>query len=202
MHSVNTPVLETDRLRLRRFTEADLEAIYAIYSDETVNTFLPRFPIKTMDEARQLFAKEYEETYRMPSAYNYAICLKTDDMPIGYIAVSMEDSHDMGYGLRKEFWHQGITTEAGQALIARLKEDGMPYITATHDVKNPRSGAVMQRLGMQYQYSYQEQWQPKNIPVIFRMYQLNLDGRTDRVYKAYWEQSSVRFVEDDVQFIR
>lgn len=202
MRSVNTPTLETNRLRLRRFTEADLEAIFAIYSDETVNTFLPRFPIKTMDGARQLYAKEYAEAYRLPSAYQYAICLKTCDIPIGYIAVSMEESHDMGYALRQEYWRQGIATEAGQALIARLKEDGLPYITATHDVKNPKSGAVMQRLGMQYQYSYQEQWQPKNIPVIFRMYQLNLDGRTDRVYKSYWDQSSVRFVENDVQSIQ
>ena len=36
---------------------------------------------------------------------------------------------------------------------------------------------------MKYQYSYEEQWQPKNFLVTFRMYQLNLDGNTDRVYK-------------------
>ena len=36
----------------------------------------------------------------------------------------------------------------------------------------------MKRIGMSYRYSYKELWQPKNFPVIFRMYQLNLDGRT------------------------
>ena len=51
------------------------------------------------------------------------------------------------------------------------------YITATHDVNNPRSGRVMQAIGMRYCYSYEELWQPKNFPVIFRMYQLNLDGQ-------------------------
>ncbi len=106
----------------------------------------------------------------------------------------MEQSHDFGYGLRHEFWHKGIASEASQAVITRLKQDCLPFITATHDVNNPRSGLVMQRLGMEYQYSYQEQWQPKNIPVIFRMYQLNLCGEHP-VYKKYWEQSSVRFVE-------
>ena len=35
----------------------------------------------------------------------------------------------------------------------------------------------MQNLGMKYQYTYEELWQPKNMPVVFRMYQLNLDGR-------------------------
>ena len=46
-------------------------------------------------------------------------------------------------------------------------KDGVPYITATHDKNNPRSGGVMKQLGMKYQYSYEEQWQPKNIPVSY-----------------------------------
>lgn len=29
---------------------------------------------------------------------------------------------------------------------------------------------------MSYQYSYEELWQPKNFPVTFRMYQLNLSA--------------------------
>lgn len=51
---------------------------------------------------------------------------------------------------------------------------------------------------MRYQYSYKEQWQPKNIPVIFRMYQLNLDDQNKRVYRAYWDNATVRFVEADI----
>lgn len=86
-------------------------------------------------------------------------------------------------------------TEAGKVLIERVKEDGIPYVTATHDAKNASSGAVMKKLGMHYQYSYEELWQPKNIPVLFRMYQLNLDGQQERVYRKYWEQSEVHFVE-------
>ncbi len=39
----------------------------------------------------------------------------------------------------------------------------------------------MRNLGMVYQYSYEEQWQPKDIPVVFRMYQLNLNGSKVRV---------------------
>lgn len=53
----------------------------------------------------------------------------------------------------------------------------------------------MKNIGMKYQYSYEEQWQPKNILVTFRMYQLNLDSNKERVYKEYWENSSVHFVE-------
>ena len=76
-----------------------------------------------------------------------------------------------------------------------MKEDGLPYITATHDRNNPRSGGVMRNVGMTYRYSYEEVWQPKNLLVTFRMYQLNLDGNDERVYRAYWDASAVRFVE-------
>ena len=191
-------MIETERLILRKFTENDLKAFYQIYSDEEVNTFLPWFPLKTMEEAKRFYENRYETKYREKNAYNYAVCLKKDNIPIGYVNVSMDDSFDFGYGLRKEFWHRGIITEAGKAVVEQLRKDGIPYITATHDINNPRSGGVMKQLGMKYQYSYEEQWQPKDFPVIFRMYQLNLDGNEDRVYDKYWNISAVHFVETDV----
>lgn len=195
---MNTPTLETERLILRKFTENDLKAIYEIYSDEEVNTFLPWFPLKTMEELKSFYEKQFVSKYNQKNAYNYAVCLKKDNVPIGYVNVSTEESYDFGYGLRKEFWHQGIITEASKAVVEQLKKDGIPYITATHDVNNPRSGGVMKQLGMKYQYSYEEQWKPKDILVTFRMYQLNFDGQKDRVYKKYWNKSDVHFVETDI----
>lgn len=195
MQGINTPVLETERLILRRFTAKDLDHVFAIYSDEEVNTYLPWFPLQSMEEAKRFFEEKYAEAYRRPRGYRYGICLKSDAVPIGYINVEMDESHDLGYGLLKDYWHQGIVTEAGKAVVEQVKKDGVPYITATHDIQNPRSGGVMKRLGMRYQYSYEEQWQPKNILVTFRMYQLNLDGQNDRVYMKYWDESSVRFRE-------
>lgn len=195
---MNTPRLETDRLILRKFTEDDLEALYCIHSDEEVNQFLPWFPLRNMKDARAFYEERFMSRYREERAYNYAVCLKENDYPVGYVNVSMDDSYDFGYGLRRKFWHRGIITEAGKAVIEQLRIDGIPYITATHDVNNPRSGSVMKRLGMKYRYSYQEQWQPKNIQVIFRMYQLNLDGNENRIYQRYWNKSEVHFIERDV----
>ena len=195
---MNTPRLETERLILRKFTEDDLEALYYIHSDEEVNRFLPWFPLRNMEDARVFYEEQLVSRYREERAYNYAVCMKENDYPVVYVNVSMDDSYDFGYGLRREFWHRGIITEAGKAVIEQLLRDGIPYITATHDVNNPRSGRVMKRLGMEYRYSYQEQWQPKNIQVIFRMYQLNLDGSESRIYQRYWDKSEVHFIERDV----
>ena len=192
---MNTPTLKTERLILRKFTERDIEALYQILRDKEVNRFLPWYPLQSMEEAEAFYQERYAAKYAEPRGYQYAICLKSDDCPIGYIKVDMQEHHDFGYGLRREFWHRGIVTEAGKAVVEQVRADGLPYITATHDVQNPRSGAVMQKLGMTYRYSYIEQWQPKDIRVTFRMYQMNFDGNYQRVYKKYWNQYAEHFVE-------
>lgn len=192
---MNTPTLETERLILRKFTEGDLEALFLIFRDEEVNKFLPWYPMKDLEETKKFYEERYAIKYKQTQAYAYAICLKSDNIPIGYVNVSTEDNHDFGYGLRKEFWHNGIVSEASRAVIEQVKKDGMVYITATHDINNPRSGNVMKSVGMSYKYSYEELWQPKNFLVTFRMYQLNFDGNEERVYKEYWDKYANHFIE-------
>ncbi len=41
---MNTPRIETERLILRKFTPADIDALYALLKDEQVNAFYPGFP--------------------------------------------------------------------------------------------------------------------------------------------------------------
>lgn len=192
---MNTPTLKTERLILRKFAENDMEALFLILKDKEVNRYLPWYPLKTMEEARNFYEVRYASIYAEPQGYAYAICLKSDNFPIGYIKVAMEEHHDFGYGLRKEFWNQGFVTEAAKAIVEQVKKDGLPYITATHDRNNVRSGNVMQKVGMTYRYSYEEQWQPKNFPVIFRLYQLNFDGNADFVYQKYWNMYPNHFIE-------
>lgn len=192
---MNTPTLETERLILRKFTEKDMEALFLILKDEEVNRFLPWYPLKDFKETKKFYEERYVLQYAKPQAYAYAICLKEDDFPIGYINVDMGEAHDFGYGLRKDFWYRGIVTEAAKAVVEQVKIDGLTYITATHDKNNPRSGTVIKKVGMKYCYSYEEQWQPKDFPVIFRMYQLNLDDSINFVYKKYWNDSEKHFVE-------
>ena len=193
---MNTPTLETNRLVLRRFTPQDLEALYQIYRDREVNRFLPWFPLENLQQAQVFYAQRYAAKYAQPQGYAYAICKKEDNFPIGYIKVDMDEAHDLGYGLRKEFWHQGIVTEAAQAVITQVKRDGLPYLTATHDRDNPRSGGVMQNIGMTYRYTYRERVEPKKEWVAFRFYQLNLTEPADFVWKGYWESHPIHWIED------
>ena len=73
--------IETERLILRLFTKEDINALFAIFSDKDVNTFLPMFPLRNMEEAKEYL--RYIEEY---AGYYYAICLKENNIPIDYVA--------------------------------------------------------------------------------------------------------------------
>jgi len=189
----NIPILRTERLILRKFEMRDIQAFFEIMNDGDINVFLPWFTAKTLIEAEKQLIKQNNE-----NIFFYAICLKTDDFPIGYINLSNNDSHDLGYGLRKELWNQGIVTEACFAVVELIKNMDIKFITATHDIKNPASGGVMKKIGMKYCYSYEELWQPKNFLVTFRLYQLNFDGHDKRIYREYWDKYPVHFIEKNI----
>lgn len=184
----NTPTLHTDRLILRRFALHDDKALFALLRDEEVNRFLPWFPFASLGQAQAHLQSFYLDSYRLPFGCRYAVCMRGNDVPIGYVHLSQTDSHDFGYALRRECWGQGIIPEAGRAVLAWLKGQGLPFVTATHDRENPNSGRVLQKLGLRYCYSYTEQWQPKNIEVVFRLYQLDLNGGPHPDYRAYRER--------------
>ena len=136
--------IETKRLVLRTFTPDDMTPLYHLLRDAEVNTFLPWFPVKTMEEAAAFY-----EARIQGRAYYLAVCCRDNNVPIGYVHLDLDSpSHDFGYALRREFWRQGIAAEAGRALIDHLRGGHIAYITATHDKNNPASGRVMRKLGM------------------------------------------------------
>ena len=189
-------MLNTQRLIIRKFNIDDTKSLFSILSDEEVNKYLPWFPFKSLEDTKNHLVNFYLKTNDNNNFYRYAVYLKENNIPIGYIHFeNNNDNNDFGYGLKKEYWNKGIITEAAKTVIEELKRNNVKYITATHDRNNIASGEVMKKIGMTYKYSYEELWQPKNFLVVFRMYQLNLDNNKDRVYKGYLEKYSNHFIE-------
>lgn len=63
---MNTPILETERLILRKFTEQDVEALFLILKDEEVNKFLPWYPMKNVEETKKFYEERYASKYAQP----------------------------------------------------------------------------------------------------------------------------------------
>lgn len=64
-----------------------MEAIYLLFSDKEVNTFLPWYPVKDMDDIKNLFEKQLNGR-----RYCFAICLKDEVSPSGYVHAEDDDT--------------------------------------------------------------------------------------------------------------
>lgn len=194
---MNMPTIETERLILRRACESDLPAMLKIYGDEEVMRFVPIFPAKDMRDMEAIWRERWQPCHEKADAMQYLICLKETGEAVGYVHLDTDaGAHDLGYGIRKDLWHKGIASEAAAAVLREAKKRGIPFATATHDRENPHSGGVMRKIGMTYRYSYREQWMPKDISVVFRMYQIPLADENAAEYDGYRRLFNENFVEN------
>ena len=157
MKHCGTIRLETARLVLRRFAVEDAEAMYRNWaSDDEVTEFLT-WPPHANTEVSKVVLEDWVSSYRKENYYQWAIVLKENgDEPIGSIAaIDVNDDLSIvhiGYCLGKRWWHQGIMSEALQALIDFFFDQvDANRIESRHDPRNPHSGMVMKKCGMKYE---------------------------------------------------
>ena len=94
--------------------------------------------------------------------YKWAICLKENpDSVIGDISmVDMDEAVnacEVGYILSKDYWGQGLMTEALKAVLIYLLQDArFNRVTARFVRANPASGRVMAKAGMSYAGTFRQ----------------------------------------------
>jgi ribosomal-protein-alanine N-acetyltransferase len=144
-------------LILRRYVNADAAAMYKNWaSDQEVTRFLT-WPTHPNQEVSGRVIEDWVNQYSDDSYYHWAIILKDNgEEPIGDIAVvSLKENVSMahvGYCIGRNWWHQGITSEALKAVMEFLFDVvAVNRIEARHDPRNPNSGGVMEKCGMKYE---------------------------------------------------
>lgn len=159
MKHLGTKRIETERLILRRFTRDDGRAMYENWaSDDAVTRYLT-WPTHSSIDVSDAVLKDWVSSYVKDDYYQWAIVLKERGEPIGSIAVGSHDDRvqkaEVGYCIGKKWWHQGIMSEAFQAVIAFLMDEvGMRRIEARHDPRNLYSGAVMRKCGLRLEGTF------------------------------------------------
>lgn len=151
-----TQTIETQRLLLRRAVPEDAQSMFDNWaSDPDVVKYLT-WPVHSSVEASQQVLQDWINHYVQSDYYQWLIVLKEVGQPIGSIS-GMDpneqlSSIEIGYCIGRRWWHQGIMTEALQAVIHYLFDTcDFNRITARHDPNNPHSGAVMKKCGMKYE---------------------------------------------------
>lgn len=156
MNHLGTIRLETNRLILRRFTEDDAESVFNNWaSDDEVTKYLTWSTHQNIDVSRG-YMDFCVNGYSDHTFYQWGIELKDTQELIGNISVvkviDVIDCLELGWVLGRKYWGNGYTAEAALKIIDFLFEQvGANCICAGHDVNNPNSGRVMQKIGMKYE---------------------------------------------------
>lgn len=148
-------VIETERLRLRRFRPADWEAVYAYASDAATNTYL-RDVVMTEEETRAWVTKQSNDVEDAA----VAVVRKADDALIGHLVFRPEDAPrtwEIGWVLHEGARGQGYATEAAHALLGHgFATLGLHRVIATCQPENAASWRVMEKLGMRREAHFRQ----------------------------------------------
>jgi RimJ/RimL family protein N-acetyltransferase len=158
--------LETERLMLRRFTEADVDNLVALDSDADVMRYINGGKPTTREEIENDFLPRFLQYYERYDGYGFwAAVEKTTGEFLGWFHLrppwddGLADEPELGYRLRKSFWGKGYATEGSRALIRKgFTELGVRRVYACTMAVNPASIRVMEKSGLRYVRTLHEPW--------------------------------------------
>jgi len=158
----NMVKIETRRLILREFEDEDWASVHEYAKDPEVSKYMEWGP-NTEKETRN-FVKGARHCRRDDPRRHYelAICQKEDKRLIGGCGLTIFDAPlkqaALGYTLHRNYWNQGIASEAAAAMIRYgFEQLGLHRIHASCDVQNIGSAAVMKKCGMRQEGHFLEE---------------------------------------------
>ena len=150
--------LETDRLALRRFTEADADDLVELHNDPDVMRYLnggkatPREVIVGETLPAFIHGGFFAAVERETGGFLGWFHLRA---PKG----GTEDEPELGYRLRKSSWGKGYATEGSLALIDKaFAELGARRVFAQTMSVNRGSRRVMEKCGLRFVRTFFEDW--------------------------------------------
>ena len=151
--------LETDRLLLRKFTEADFAAVHS-YASCAENTIYMLWGPNSEEQTRAFIASAILAANENPCTnYQFAAILKSTNKLIGAcnLARIRSDEAEIGWILHRDYWKQGYGTEMGKALLDfGFEELLLRRVFAFCDAENYGSYRVMEKIGMHREGLYIE----------------------------------------------
>jgi RimJ/RimL family protein N-acetyltransferase len=177
--------LTTARLRLRRFTGADLDELAALHGDPAVMRYIDDGrPVPREVVAEQTLPEILREYGELPEGLGHRAIEErlgagsalggasepggTGGRFVGWVSllppssVGLEqgDAVELGYRLHPALWGRGYAGEAARAVVdeAFTFDDGVERIVATTMTVNAGSRRVMEKAGLRYQRTFFVEW--------------------------------------------
>jgi ribosomal-protein-alanine N-acetyltransferase len=156
MTDLQTTILETKRLLLRRLTMDDLDALSTLYRDPEVRKYFPEGTL-TYEETKEELEWIINVYYGQYGYGLWATIHKETGEFIGRCGllpwiIEQRPEVEVAYMLAKAFWGQGLGTEAAQAVLnygfAQLQ---LSRLICLIDRENQASIRVAKKIGMTFE---------------------------------------------------
>lgn len=147
------PTIETPRLILRDWRDADVQAWAALNADPRVTEFFAKTYTRELSEAS---AAAIRAQLKRDGFGWWALEIRGGPSFIGSIALqavpfeaAFTPAHEIGWRLASQYWGRGYATEGARAALDfAFNELKWPEVVAFTAASNLRSQRVMERLGM------------------------------------------------------
>jgi RimJ/RimL family protein N-acetyltransferase len=151
------PVLRTARLTLRPFELADASAVQRLAGAYEVALNTLTVPHPYPDGAAEEWIRKQQEELEAGRLQNFAVADACGLVGSMGLMARGEGVAEIGYWIGVPFWRRGYASEAAAELLRYGFEDvGLHRIFGEHYSRNPASGRVLQKLGMQLEGTLRE----------------------------------------------
>lgn len=144
--------IETPRLILRSWNEADIDPFILMNRDAEVMRY---YPALLSDEETRRFVERICLEFTQKNYGLYAVELKSSSEFIGYVGLheigfnaSFTPGVEIGWRLKSEHHRQGYAPEAARAVLKLAADAGLEELYSFTSVKNRPSERVMEKIGM------------------------------------------------------
>jgi RimJ/RimL family protein N-acetyltransferase len=153
---VEIPTLETERLLLREWRDADLDAYAAMCSDPEVMRFFSSGVMHRDDAWRQM--AQFAGHWTLRGFGTWAVEHRESGEMIGRIGLHQPEGWpglEVGWSLARAAWGHGYATEGGAASLDFAWRDlGAERVISIIDPDNAASIAVARRLGETFERTW------------------------------------------------
>lgn len=155
------PVLETERLVLRKFTPEDAADVYNLRSNEEAMKYIGKSLLRSVEEAEKLIAF-YLKNITENANITWGISLKVGGNgligTIGYHTIDKDHYRaEIGYMIHPDLWGRGYMDEAISALLqCGFNDLGFHSIEAKVNPENEKSCKILLKHGFVKEAHFKE----------------------------------------------
>jgi len=163
MNWESLPTIDANRVSLRWMSEADIDALFTIFSNAEVMRYWST-PAIADRKAAAVILKEVHDGFQKRAMLKWGVARRSDNALIGTVTLyNFSFDHgraEMGYALDRAHWGRGYMHEALHSLLDfAFGVLDLRRIEADVDPRNAASIRTLERLGFMREGYLRERWQ-------------------------------------------